>query len=356
MMDFTAPAQTGPMPGIGAPMQPEPSPVDLVKQKMAQGKQLTADETNLVKGQPLQSLAALNQVSPEAPTQKLTPGAFPAASVAPINEIDPGVPQIIGMKGQIGQGGSMKDLGRKQGASLPGPLYSAGSGALGAVPPLPDSSTPIPQVPIQPVNKPGPAPIISSAMMKSVAPENQAAAQQALNAPITPEDTTKALDSVQKYLAQNPDRFSLANILDSVGVALSAYGGTQRKTKLQQDQEMQRQYALQQGMQQGEFKNQTALKGVDLSNAMALKGVDLSNAMALKKQDLANQTVLLQKELENAVAQNNVEYANQLKARLAEITAQMNANIQQERAVKGLGTSVPGLVNKYSGAPVGGGS
>jgi len=197
---------------------------------------------------------------------------------------------------------------------------------------------------IPPVNKPGPEPVVSSAMLDAAVakggPEAAPQAQAALTAPIAPADTIKALNSVQKYLAENPDRFTLANILDSVGVALSAYGGTNRQTKLQKDQDLQRQYALQQGGQEGELKSATALKAQELANQTALKA-----------QDLSNQSALLELELNNALATGNQQYARALQNRLAEIQAQMTADIAREKTVRGINTSLPGMVNKYSGAP-----
>lgn len=349
------------MPPVAAPIiptpqaPPPPNPLDEAKMKIADGKLLTFAEANMVKQQPIKSIS-----QPEG--QKLVPGVIPAASIAPINEIDPGVPQVIGMRAKIGQSGSMADLkapgiatAMGMGPSLAGRPISPGQ-APGGKAPVPigseDMYRPAPKGPakdiqsrpITPVNKPGPEPVVSTALVGAATakggPDAAVKAQEVLNTPLAPEDTAKALNAVQKYLAENPDRFTLANVLDSVGVALSAWGGNNRQTKLQKDEELKRQYALQQGSQAGEFKNATALKGQDLANAIELK-----------KQDLVNQSALLQQELANALATGNQQYASQIKNRLVEIEAQMKADITREKTVRGINTNLPGLVNKYSGAP-----
>lgn len=188
------------------------------------------------------------------------------------------------------------------------------AGASGGA--MPISAVPIAPMPIKPVADGGPAPVttpgpISSGLVKAATfngPDAAKATAKAMDTQVTPEAAKKATDAVTSFLAQNPDGGTLANILDIVGVALSAYGGTQRETMLQQRQKAKMQLSAQQALANQQLSAQLQLKAQDLQNEIALLepqfekekkmaqitgDISLANMIAGKLQDKKNELALL---------------------------------------------------------------
>jgi hypothetical protein len=125
---------------------------------------------------------------------------------------------------------------------------------------------------------------------------------QKLAAPVTADQAKKSVDYMAKFLAANPDGATLANILDAVGVGLSAAGGTQRQTMLQQRKAAQLQLAQQQAMAQQSYQQDSALKAQDLQNQIAKTMQDLSSNQQLMTQEQKNATALKMQDLQNQLA------------------------------------------------------
>lgn len=339
------------MPQFAMPVG-EADPRALAKEKLASGHSLTSEEARLVASVPM-SEARLNRGMGPAETPKkpamqggqatpeqLGAGAARMAGIVPAQtQVTPFGKVNAGLARAATQGGPLPPI------KMPEEPVDAITGAS-PMPKLGKITAPVAVAPkaIPPINAKGPEPVVSSAFKAAAESTGDPAIAQAteekMNTPVAPDDASKALTAFQQFLAKNPNGVTLANILDAVGVSLSAYGGTQRKTMLQSQKEAEMALAGQQTVQQAGFGQQDKIQQKEFAQQMALK-----------KQELDNQTVILQKEYQNAIAQGNNLAALQIQNRLKEIEAQKNANIEQERAVRGVGYNLPSAVNKYSGAP-----
>ena len=181
-------------------------------------------------------------------------------------------------------------------------------------PPVVAAPPPVVNIPSKPVQPIGGGPV--TAAITAAVP----GAEKKLSEPIPPAQAKQAMDAMAEYLKGNPNGLSLGNILDAVGVTLSARGGVQRKTRLQEANATQLQLAAQKSLaeqQQGYAKE-------------------------LKAQDLQNQIDLLPSEIEKLRAQGDVTRANELAALRAQkqneldlIKPRMAAAIEQGRAILG---------------------
>ncbi len=313
-------------------------PLEQAKQKMANGQPLTRDEAMVISNAGVTSsdIAAVKNPPPAQPsvTQKAgyslgptkkPPLIQPQGNVIPTPQNPENVALAQTIQKAVGDAPEtyqqwMQRLGRT-GSPADAKEYNANLKSLvpQASPAPAVAATPIPSTPIQPVTsvaKTAPPPVVSGPI-KSASPNGA----PALDTPVTPEQAKGAVNAMDQFLKSNPDGMTLANILDAVGVTLSARGGVQRQTMLSKRKDAQMQYA---------------------------------QAAGLKAMDLDNQSKLLQVQLQNAMAQNNQQAVLELKNRLQEIEAQKNANIEQTKAVAGVNGlagvgGIPGLVNKYAG-------
>ena len=198
-----------------------------------------------------------------------------------------------------------------------------------------------------PVASTVPPPIVSGAIVRDTAtkggPEAAKATAQAMDKPITKEQAVAATDAVDKFLKDNPDGGTLANILDVVGVALSAYGGTQRETMLQQRNKAkmalsqqqalaQQQFELQQALAQQGYGQQEKMAGISQTNAIELKGMDQLQQLAVQQKQLDNEMLLKQKDYDLAVAKGDTSQIA-LKNDLTRIAAQRDANLENQKSL-----------------------
>jgi hypothetical protein len=192
-----------------------------------------------------------------------------------------------------------------------------------------------------------PPTVVSGAIVRDTAnkggPEAANAVAQAMDKPVTKEQAVAATDAVDKFLKDNPDGGTLANILDVVGVALSAYGGTQRETMLQQRNKAkmalsqqqalaQQQFELQQALAQQGYGQQEKMAGIGQTNAIELKGMDQLQQLAVQQKQLDNELLLKQKDYDLAVAKGDTSQIA-LKNDLTRIAAQRDANLENQKSL-----------------------
>jgi hypothetical protein len=204
-----------------------------------------------------------------------------------------------------------------------------------------------PTVPTQASGGAVPPTIVSGAIVRDTAtkggPEAANAVAQAMDKPVTKEQAVAATDAVDKFLKDNPDGGTLANILDVVGVALSAYGGTQRETMLQQRNKArmalsqqqalaQQQFELQQALAQQGYGQQEKMAGIGQKNAIELKGMDQLQQLAVQQKQLENEMLLKQKDYDLAVAKGDTSQIA-LKNDLTRIAAQRDANLENQKSL-----------------------
>jgi hypothetical protein len=184
-----------------------------------------------------------------------------------------------------------------------------------------------PTVPTQASGGAVPPTVVSGAIVRDTAtkggPEAANAVAQAMDKPVTKEQAVAATDAVDKFLKDNPDGGTLANILDVVGVALSAYGGTQRETMLQQRNKArmalsqqqalaQQQFELQQALAQQGYGQQEKMAGISQINALALAEQNLTNELAIVERNLSNQQIMADKNQSNLLLAKKKDLENQL--------------------------------------------
>jgi hypothetical protein len=192
-----------------------------------------------------------------------------------------------------------------------------------------------------------PPTVVSGAIVRDTAtkagPEAAQAVAQTMDKPVTKEQAVAATDAVDKFLKDNPDGGTLANILDIVGVALSAYGGTQRETMLQQKNKArmalsqqqalaQQQFELQQALAQQGYGQQEKMAGIGQTNAIELKGMDQLQQLAVQQKQLDNEMLLKQKDYDLAVAKGDTSQIA-LKNDLTRIAAQRDANLENQKSL-----------------------
>lgn len=286
-------------PNVMAPVPqapPPPDPLEVAKQKLAKGDKLSPQEAKLILNSDVSSSDISSMKS--KPYEVQPPAAIREASTASAPVPFKSLP-LSQRPDNVRAGTEMlipKNPTGPTADDLSKPMV--GAPVVQAPPPV----VPIAPKPIPPVNgqaKPAlpPGPVSSSVAQSSPV------AQQAMQKPVAKEEIAQGVDQISKFLAQNPDGLTLGNILDAVGVAFSAKGGTQRQTMLQQQIAMQRQLAMQQAlnaqqygqqnaMQAREFEQQTALKKMELDQQKAAMQVELNNAIQLgdraRAQELAN--------------------------------------------------------------------
>jgi len=204
-----------------------------------------------------------------------------------------------------------------------------------------------PTVPTQASGGAVPPTVVSGAIVRDTAtkagPEAAQAVAQTMDKPVTKEQAVAATDAVDKFLKDNPDGGTLANILDIVGVALSAYGGTQRETMLQQRNKAkmaisqqqalaQQQFELQQALAQQGYGQQEKMAGIGQTNAIELKGMDQLQQLEVQRKELENALLLKQKDYELAVAKGDTSQIA-LKNDLTRIAAQRDANLENQKSL-----------------------
>ena len=204
-----------------------------------------------------------------------------------------------------------------------------------------------PTVPTQASGGAVPPTVVSGAIVRDTAnkggPEAASAVAQAMDKPVTKEQAVAATDAVDKFLKDNPDGGTLANILDVVGVALSAYGGTQRETMLQQRNKArmalsqqqalaQQQFELQQALAQQGYGQQEKMAGISQTNAIELKNMDQLQQLAVQQKQLDNEMLLKQKDYDLAVAKGDTSQIA-LKNDLTRIAAQRDANLENQKSL-----------------------
>jgi hypothetical protein len=192
-----------------------------------------------------------------------------------------------------------------------------------------------------------PPTVVSGAIVRDTAtkagPEAAQAVAQTMDKPVTKEQAVAATDAVDKFLKDNPDGGTLANILDVVGVALSAYGGTQRETMLQQRNKAkmaisqqqalaQQQFELQQALAQQGYGQQEKMAGIGQTNAIELKNMDQLQQLAVQQKQLDNEMLLKQKDYDLAVAKGDTAQIA-LKNDLTRIAAQRDANLENQKSL-----------------------
>jgi hypothetical protein len=168
----------------------------------------------------------------------------------------------------------------------PANVVKTASMAGAPTPPVAPNAIPIPTVQTAPIMdnaKTAPpartAPPVSDTMVSgalvggalaSGGPAGAMKADAVLSQPVTREQATKAVDAMAQFLSANPDGATLANILDAVGVSLSAYGGTQRETMLQQRKKAELQVAQQKALKQAEAEATAQQAEVNFQRQMAM--------------------------------------------------------------------------------------
>jgi hypothetical protein len=192
--------------------------------------------------------------------------------------------------------------------------------------------------------------VVSGAIVRDTANkgglEAANAVAQVMDKPVTKEQALVATNAVDKFLKDNPDGGTLANILDIVGVALSAYGGTQRETMLQQRNKAkmalsqqqalaQQQFELQQALAQQGYGQQEKMAGIGQTNALALAEQNLTNELAIVERNLSNQQIMADKNQSNLLLAKKKDLENQL----ALIEPQLKASKELALANAGLGAT-----------------
>jgi hypothetical protein len=193
-----------------------------------------------------------------------------------------------------------------------------------------------PTVPTQASGGGVPPTVVSGAIVRDTAtkagPEAANAVAQTMDKPVTKEQAVAATDAVDKFLKDNPDGGTLANILDIVGVALSAYGGTQRETMLQQKNKARMALSQQQALAEQAYRQQEKMAGIGQTNAIELKGMDQLQQLAVQQKQLENELLLKQKDYELAVAKGDTSQIA-LKNDLTRIAAQRDANLENQKSL-----------------------
>ena len=196
-----------------------------------------------------------------------------------------------------------------------------------------------PTVPTQASGGAVPPTVVSGAIVRDTAtkggPEAAKAVAQVMDKPVTKEQAVAATDAVDKFLKDNPDGGTLANILDVVGVALSAYGGTQRETMLQQKNKARMALSQQQALAQQSYAQQEKMAGIGQINALALAEQNLTNELAIVERNLSNQQIMADKNQSNLLLAKKQDLENQL----ALIEPQLKASKELALANAGLGAT-----------------
>ena len=304
------------------------APIEVAKRKLSNGDTLTPEESKLI----LNSNLSSSQLAPAPKTQTGPMSKFYTPPSPVETTAHPaGTPKWSTAKPQQKPFESTPfSETQKAGYSIP---YTPRGGAV-APPAMEVAPKKIPTV-----AKAVPGPVSSA--VAQAAPE----AAQALQTPIPAKDVSQKLDSFQKFLKDNPDGLTLANVLDAVGVSLSAYGGTQRQTGLQKRKEAQMQQAQAQTLKAQDFEQQQALKQQEMDQALAMIPAEIEKARA-EAQITGDQTRL------NLLLEKQAELQN---AKLL-MPLQTAQSVAIERAKTGIGNyqkagGTAGLVNKYSGVP-----
>jgi len=197
-----------------------------------------------------------------------------------------------------------------------------------------------PTVPTQASGGAVPPTVVSGAIVRDTAtkagPEAAQAVAQNMDKPVTKEQAVAATDAVDKFLKDNPDGGTLANILDIVGVALSAYGGTQRETMLQQKNKARMALSQQQALAQQQFELQQALAQQGYGQQEKMAGIGQTNALALAEQNLTNELAIVDRNLSNQQIMSDKNQANLLLAKKADLENQLALIEPQLKASKEL--------------------
>jgi len=311
-------------------------PLALAKQKMANGEPLNRQEVQLISNSGVTSseIQAVKNPPPTqvptkpAPVPKKPPLVQPQGNVIPT----PQNPENVANAQKVAKTAGDQVETYEQWIARTGKPMSPGAAKeyaanLRAMVPQPTpgpapAPVAIPATPITPVTSAKTATVPAKAPVVAAPP---VVAQEPVKAPVSMDTAKSSVNAMDAFLKSNPDGVTLANILDAAGVGLSARGGVQRQTALQQRKAKEMEYAAALGQQQ-----------------------------TLKAMDLDNQAKLLDIQLKNALAQNNQQAALDIQNRLKEIEAQKQANIEQSKAVAGVtgltnAGGLSGLVNKYAG-------
>ena len=260
------------------------------------------NQTSSPKASAQQELGAAGNVGAVAPKSAPPLSVFEASTGAlPKNVLqDPNNPGM-GVRTTVPQAPAGTVVPANAGA-VPQPLRAP-------APPMPISS-----MPIKPVNGTVPPTIVSSALVQQAGakagPQGAQKTAQAMDAPVSKEQVAVAQDAMDKFLKANPDGATLANILDAVGVAMSAYGGTQRQTGLQQRKQAQMQLAQQQ----------------------ALKQMDIENQQARAKEDFDRQVQLMDRQAQTALANGKIEDAQKWELEKQKLAIAHGYNIDEIKA------------------------
>lgn len=343
----------------------EADPFQMAKLKLSEGKPLTSEEARLVAPVSM-SEARLNRgmSGPEGPqkapaTKSALEGgqassAQMAQGMARMQGIQPPQTQVTPFS-KVNTG-----LQRAAVTGAPVTVPEAVDAITGAspMPALGKITTSPPKVAISQkaipaVSAAGPPPVVSSAFQQAAAATGDPAIAQAadvkMNEPIPPEKAAMALDSFQKFMASNPDGLTLGNILDAVGVSLSAFGGTQRKTQLQENIGAQRQLSAQKALQEQGFGQQKDLQLSQQAQELLIKDKEIQAQQAQAKINLANAKDLNAQQAAldqiNALAQIKAD----LDAKKQEIAAQTAASrsLLGPQAVAQAG-GIQGLAKKWT--------
>jgi hypothetical protein len=222
-----------------------------------------------------------------------------------------------------------------------------------------------PTVPTQASGGAVPPTVVSGAIVRDTAnkggPEAANAVAQAMDKPVTKEQAVAATDAVDKFLKDNPDGGTLANILDVVGVALSAYGGTQRETMLQQRNKAkmaisqqqalaQQQFELQQALAQQGYGQQEKMAGMGFGQQEKMKEKDVEIAKDVATTEFERQIAIKDKEIEAAKALNDKKRVNDLEDQKTIMTLKLKNDIQlieAQNKAKASGTSGALAAEKY---------
>jgi hypothetical protein len=196
-----------------------------------------------------------------------------------------------------------------------------------------------PTVPTQASGDAVPPTVVSGAIVRDAAnkdgPEAANAVAQTMDKPVTKEQAVAATDAVDKFLKDNPDGGTLANILDIVGVALSAYGGTQRETMLQQKNKARMALSQQQALAEQAYRQQEKMAGIGQTNALALAEQNLTNELAIVERNLSNQQIMSDINQANLLLAKKKDLENEL----ALIEPQLKASKELALANAGLGAT-----------------
>lgn len=230
------------------------------------------------------------------------------------------------------------------------------------------------QAPVAPAMAPAMAPsvastvpptVVSGAIVRDTAtksgPEAANAVAQAMDKPVTKEQAVAATNAVDKFLKENPDGGTLANILDIVGVALSAYGGTQRETMLQQRNKAkmaisqqqalaQQQFELNQTLAQQGYGQQEKMAGIGFGQQEKMKERDVEIAKIVATTEFERQIALKDKEIEAAKALNDKKRVNDLEDQKTVMTIKLNNDlklIEAQNKAKASSTSGALAAEKY---------